>query len=650
MISSVQPPGPQSRRRVRAALVTATLAASLTVPAALNAQALAAVQLCGTTATSLNNSRFEIDLSANLVVNGGAGCIDWLTGGTGTEFRPGVLPKYDKPSGSGDDSFGQGTAENNPNPTIVTGSIPPGKDDLKAFGVFTETTTTPKFLELFWTRVQSPQGTATVDFELNQKFCDTSALPTNCAMNGPTETATPVRTPGDKLITYDLSGNQTKVVSISIREWNAAGTAWGPSTTISGGANPLALGSINTIAIPQNQAGGPPPPPATNDGLGPLDPFTFGEAAISYTALFPNGGGCRSFGSAYAKSRASNSFNAEVKDFIAPERVQITNCTSLITQVTETPVTVGDPISDTATLGGATDDATGTITFHLFNEQGCPADSEIETDLVPVTVDGPGDYFSGEVTPTEVGTYYWTAEYVSGDNNNANSATACGDSGETVVIDKRQPTIATLLDRDTINVGESTFDTATLSGGSMAPVALPSGTVTYTVYSNNTCTAGARDAGTKNVTNGVVDPSDSLTFDTLGTFYWQASYSGDANNEAAISACTSEPLVVTTAASRISTTQSFFPNDSATVSSDFGTPTGTVKFRLYNNATCTGTPIHDSGDVPLVNGSASTNNTTDRVSTTGTYRWLVEYSGDASHDPVTSECGTENTALTVNNG
>ena len=49
-----------------------------------------------------------------------------------------VLAKSDQPSGSNDDSFGKGTAEDNPNPTIVTGSIPPNKSDLKVFGVNTE--------------------------------------------------------------------------------------------------------------------------------------------------------------------------------------------------------------------------------------------------------------------------------------------------------------------------------------------------------------------------------------------------------------------------------------------------------------------------------------------------------------------------------
>src|SRR5215212_12201657 len=194
-----------------------------------------------TLGTGATGSAFEIDRTgaqndvddANLKVDD-ANCIDWLASGAdGAAFRSGVLAKNDKPSGTKDDSFGQGTAEDNPNPTIVSGSIPPNKSDLKAFGVFTEA----KYLELFWSRVQNPQGTTNMDFELNQKFCDTSTAQTTadtCANNGTTKkplSVTPLRTTGDKLITYDLSGGGTHP-EISIRTWS--GSAWGPPTVISG--------------------------------------------------------------------------------------------------------------------------------------------------------------------------------------------------------------------------------------------------------------------------------------------------------------------------------------------------------------------------------------------------------------------------------
>ena len=64
---------------------------------------------------------------------------------------------------------------------------------------------------------------------------------------------TPKRSAGDKLITYDLSQGGTNP-TISFRTWS--GTAWGPTTVISGGTSPDALGSINTSLIAANQTGG----------------------------------------------------------------------------------------------------------------------------------------------------------------------------------------------------------------------------------------------------------------------------------------------------------------------------------------------------------------------------------------------------------
>ena len=269
----------------RPALAVLTLLASALVMALVFASpASATTAACSNTNTlgsGATGSAFEIDANANLIVNT-SGCIDWLTGGAGSSFRSGVLAKNDKATGSGDDSFGQGTAEDNPNPTIVDGSIPPNKSDLKAFGVYTEDVpnTQNDYLALFWSRVQNPKGTTNMDFELNQEFCDGTAA--HCANNGSAKNpvfVTPKRSVGDKLITYDLSKGGT-VPSISIRTWS--GSAWGPATVISGGANPDALGSINTTSIPATETGGATGGLTT--GLGSQDPFTFGETAISFQA------------------------------------------------------------------------------------------------------------------------------------------------------------------------------------------------------------------------------------------------------------------------------------------------------------------------------------------------------------------------------
>src|SRR4029079_15307948 len=147
------------------------------------------------------------------------------------------------------------------------------KSDLKTFGLYQETAGTAKFLELFWSRVQNPSGTTNMDFELNRKFCDPSAAVTNCANNSAAVPETPIRTVGDKLITYDLANGGT-VPTISIRTWG--GSAWG-AATFSSGPGGTALGAVNTSAMAATATG----------GIGSQDAFTFGEAALSFANLFP---------------------------------------------------------------------------------------------------------------------------------------------------------------------------------------------------------------------------------------------------------------------------------------------------------------------------------------------------------------------------
>jgi len=71
------------------------------------------------------------------------------------------------------------------------------------------------------------------------------------------------------------------------------------------------------------------------------------------------------------------------------------------------------------------------------------------------------------------------------------------------------------------------------------------GTVTYTVYSDQNCTVLYADAGTKTVTNGIVPHSNPITFNQVGTYYWKAAYSGDETHNPVISRCDDEILTVT---------------------------------------------------------------------------------------------------------
>ena len=541
---------------------------------------------------------------------------------------------------------------------------------------------------------------------------------------------TPPRTTGDKLITYDLSNGGTNP-TISIRTWN--GSAWGPATVVAG----LARASINTSQIPANESG----------GLGVLDPFTFGELAISYSAIF-SGNQCGSFGSAYLKSRSSDSFTSEIKDFVAPKPVTISNCASLATNasgpvtignsITDTatlslvgagaggtitfdlysdvacatklttlasttavngpgsytsvaytptavgtyywiahysgdasnspangscgdlnessvvnkrqpaistnasgPVTIGSAISDTATLSLATSDATGTITFKLYSDTLCQ--TEIVAARSTASVSGNGPYTSVSFTPTAVGTYYWIASY-GGDAKNESISGSCGDLNESSVVNKRQPAISTNASGP-VTIGSAISDTATLS----LATSDATGTITFKLYSDTLCqTEIVAARSTASVSGNGPYTSVSFTPTAVGTYYWIASYGGDAKNESISGSCgdLNESSVVNKAPSSISTTQRFTPNDSATIGGGGG---GTVTFKLYgpNNATCN--PSGNSAvyveTVNVASGAASTTNTGTAVTADGTYRWLVTYSGDASHFGRTSTCGAEQFTL-----
>ncbi len=109
---------------------------------------------------------------------------------------------------------------------------------------------------------------------------------------------------------------------------------------------------VNRVALANPLAEGPSPANAPA--------FTFGEASINLTGLgiIPEGE-CAPFSSAYVKSRASDAFNSAVKDFIAPQSIDLDNCGEIIIEK------VTDPASDTTTEFGFT--LTGPDTDEAFN-------------------------------------------------------------------------------------------------------------------------------------------------------------------------------------------------------------------------------------------------------------------------------------------
>ncbi|HSM34935.1 MAG TPA: DUF11 domain-containing protein, partial [Longimicrobiales bacterium] len=265
-----------------------------------------------------------IEIDGNLSDDVATG-IDWNGAGINCTTNTGC--RIDLPTGSNDDSFAGGVKEDTEAPGIVSGSIPNNKSDLLRFYITSRKQTVSTaagdsihdFMYIAWERVQEPNGTTNMDIELNQS--------TVTSANGVTK----VRTADDLLIKYDLAqGGITP--TLGYHKWITAASAggasaasvceatnkfpcWGKVLTLS---PPAVAGAVNSSSVVDSIA---PDDPRT------IDPFTFGEAGIDLQAsgIF-QAGVCRNFGSAFLKSRSSDSFTSQVKDFIAPVPINISNC------------------------------------------------------------------------------------------------------------------------------------------------------------------------------------------------------------------------------------------------------------------------------------------------------------------------------------
>jgi hypothetical protein len=425
---------------------------------------------------SLPGSFFEIDSDANLTVEGDPLVYDdWATV---TEER-----KLDTASGPLDESFGQGAKEDTPVPTVVNGSIPPNKSDLKAFGVYLEKNPDgTKFLNVFWTRVQDPTGTTNMDFEFNKSKV--------LSANG----VTPVRTAGDVLIQYDLANGGTNP-ELFLSRWVTSGPGsqcvannstpcWG--NTIASGDAPRvdltaagdATGSINTSPILAANA----------DGLGGLSARTFGEAQIDFAAFAGDETGCVGFGSAYLKSRSSDSFTAALKDFVPPLSLNFNECGSI--QVTKTYKHKASGSSTPIPQQGVTFTLTGNNTpantTAVTDATGvaCFDNVVIDPDPYTVTESVPAGYVSDDAEKT---TIVSSASTCAGGSANALTFVNTPLTDLTVSINSQVDggTSSTVSCVDSTNASVLSFSTGTTTGtwgdGSGTKTGLQPGTYTCTV-------------------------------------------------------------------------------------------------------------------------------------------------------------------------
>jgi hypothetical protein len=303
---------------------------------------------------------------------------------------------------------------------------------------------------------------------------------------------------------------------------------------------------------------------------------------------------------------------------------------TVTTTLSYSSITAGSSVVDLATLTGAFQ-ASGTVTYEYFAGGTCSGTSTLVG--TPVTVTNGVVASSASQQFGSAGSYRFSAVY-SGDSNNNGATGGC----EPLTVNPSTVTIAATLSLSTITVGGSLTDSASLSGGTNNA----GGTVTYEYFSGSTCSGTATPVGTPvTVTNGVVASSTSKQFDTAGSYSWNAVYSGDSNNDGAISGC--EPLTVNWASPTITLSLSSSiiiagqsVSGSASLSSSFNAG-GTVTYEYFSGNTCIGAATVVGSPVTVTYGIVP-NSVSQILVTAGSYSWKAVYSGDSNNNGASSLC------------
>ncbi|MEA2828230.1 MAG: hypothetical protein QOG43_2669 [Actinomycetota bacterium] len=473
-----------------------------------------------------------------------------------------------------------------------------------------------------YTSVTSPCGAANESSVVNQAVASVAT------------TATPAVTIGSPISdTATVTGGATPAPTPT---GTVTFTLFGPGNATCTGA-PIFTSAAQPI-------GGGPPPTANSGPFTPTAPGTYNWVAVySGDANYP---------SATSPCGAAN------------EASVVNQSVATIVTSAMTPVTVGSPISDTATVTGGVAPApapTGTVTFTLFGPANptCTGAPIFTSATRPLAGGPPPTATSATFVPPGPGTYNWVAVY-SGDANYPSVTSPCGAANEASVVTQAPVAIATTA-TPSAPAGGPISDTATVTGG-VAPAPAPTGTVTFTLFgpANPTCTgAPIFTSATRPLGGGPPPTATSATFvpPGPGTYNWVAVYSGDGNYPSATSPCgaANEASIVNQAAITTAATPAVTigspVSDTATVNGGTGpVPTGTVTFTLFGpgNPTCTGAPIFTSAAVPLAGGPPPTANSGNFTPTAvGTYNWVAVYSGDAAYPTATSACGAANEASVV---
>jgi uncharacterized repeat protein (TIGR01451 family) len=353
-------------------------------------------------------------------------------------------------------------------------------------------------------------------------------------------------------------------------------------------------------------------------------------------------------------------------------------------------------ISDTATLSGVNDNATGEVTFDLYytglttepTVNSCTEDNLVAAGI-PATgsVHGPGDYTTGAYGVSQAGYYVWVAHYSGDENGNRAVDAPCDAANETSYVQPLQPgitTVAQVVDQQL--PGIELYDTAKVS-----PV---TGDLDVTVANVDFYLYGPGDTGCtgtpvftsldRPVTvkpdgqNGFYAEATSQHYvaaGQAGTYRWVAQFDGDGDNKSVDGVCNAtnentsvdkaQPTVTTQAGEDKTLGQEGVTiEDTATLAGGTAGITGTITFKLYYFASnpgssptaCTGTPVATL-DVAVTHGNGDYKSGGVVVQQAGWYTWTAQYTpvvaGDAPDDAnnvasAVHGCGLDSETVRVN--
>jgi hypothetical protein len=312
-------------------------------------------------------------------------------------------------------------------------------------------------------------------------------------------------------------------------------------------------------------------------------------------------------------------------------------------------VKVEQAVKDAATLSGTNSStATGRVTYKLYADEQC---TELVAEAGEVTLESGGKVPASTTQTLPGGTYFWQASYA-GDSLHQSSTSTCGSEVE---IAADETTLTTSLSSEStegttleVSEGAPVDDTATLHG---EEVSTATGTVTYNIYSDSECKTLVEELDEETVTEGQAPASLGVLL-PAGTYYWQAVYSGDSNNQPSTSTCGSEieivapPSLTTSLSGESKTGETLEVQNSAEVSDTAtlhaenpSTATGTVTYMIYSDSECTEL-VANAGEVTLESGGKIPSSNKETLAA-GTYYWQAVYSGDSRHKAEISVCGSE---------